>query len=68
LAGGNVAIPACQDILKLIALRIAGMRISNRVRRIHDYLSAIATGCGYPAAGVALRAASANHSQHQGQP
>ena len=37
MAGGNVVIPACQDILKLIALRIAGMRISNRVRRIHDY-------------------------------
>jgi hypothetical protein len=28
----------------------------------------IATGCGYPAAGVALRAVSASHGQHQGQP
>jgi hypothetical protein len=28
----------------------------------------IATGCGYPTAGVALRAVSAIHGQHQGQP
>jgi hypothetical protein len=25
-------------------------------------------GCGYPATGVALRAVSASHGQHQGQP
>ena len=42
----------------------AAFRCLSRLRR----RTPIATGCGYPAAGVALRAVSANPGQHQGQP
>ena len=47
------------DVMNSLA---AGLRPELRLR------TPIATGCGHPAAGVALRAVSANPGQHQGQP